>query len=190
MHWFTIIAISFVEPPQSFTRASSNNFFLSKFHFADQVMATHDVHLPSDEELTVPEVNLSSPALRAGAFHMGKYCENQNNVSIWCFVPRLHHQPKQTKNCRNSCCARRSWMIHGSAWQRVAPSPLVLSISSGRSRRRATRSSVNTRIAWIRAAAIWISNSECTLESELQVSNQFYLVLAAAQLKVFTTSVC
>lgn len=45
-------------------------------------MATADNILPSDEELTVPEVNLSSPALRAGAFHMGKYCENQNNASI------------------------------------------------------------------------------------------------------------
>ena len=45
-------------------------------------MATFDNYLPNDEELTVPEVNLSSPALRAGAFHMGKYCENQNNVII------------------------------------------------------------------------------------------------------------
>lgn len=44
-------------------------------------MATWDNVLPTEEELTVPEVNLSSPALRAGAFHMGKYCENQNNVS-------------------------------------------------------------------------------------------------------------
>lgn len=56
-------------------------------------MATFDVNLPGDDELTVPEVNLSSPALRAGAFHMGKYCENHNNVSIlvlsyW----SLHHQ--------------------------------------------------------------------------------------------------
>jgi NADH dehydrogenase (ubiquinone) 1 alpha subcomplex subunit 8 len=45
-------------------------------------MATENIHIPSDEELTVPEVNLSSPALRAGAFHMGKYCENINNVSV------------------------------------------------------------------------------------------------------------
>lgn len=44
-------------------------------------MATFDHVLPTDEELTVPEVNLSSASLRAGAFHMGKYCENQNNVS-------------------------------------------------------------------------------------------------------------
>jgi hypothetical protein len=51
-------------------------------------MATENLQLPSDEELTVPEVNLSSPALRAGAFHMGKYCENQNNVS---FVFWIHN---------------------------------------------------------------------------------------------------
>lgn len=62
-------------------------------------MATNDVSLPSDEELTVPEVNLSSPALRAGAFHMGKYCENQNNASISSLVMfiRLHHQSDQNK---------------------------------------------------------------------------------------------
>ncbi|CRK90926.1 CLUMA_CG004615, isoform A [Clunio marinus] len=47
-------------------------------------MATEDIYLPPDEELTVPEVNLSSPALRAGSFHMGKYCENQNNEFMLC----------------------------------------------------------------------------------------------------------
>jgi len=49
-------------------------------------MATFDHVLPTDEELTVPEVNLSSASLRAGAFHMGKYCENQNNVSIFLMI--------------------------------------------------------------------------------------------------------
>lgn len=44
-------------------------------------MATWDNSLPNDEELNAEEINLSSAALRAGAFHMGKYCENQNNVS-------------------------------------------------------------------------------------------------------------
>lgn len=45
------------------------------------MVLTNDVHLPTEEELTVPEVNLSSSALRAGAFHLGKYCEKQNLVS-------------------------------------------------------------------------------------------------------------
>lgn len=45
------------------------------------MVVTNDIHLPSDEQLTVPEVNLSGPALRAGSFHLGKYCEYQNNVS-------------------------------------------------------------------------------------------------------------
>lgn len=49
-------------------------------------MATFDLELPNDEELTVPEVNISSPALRAGAFHLGKHCENQNNVSVSVFL--------------------------------------------------------------------------------------------------------
>lgn len=46
------------------------------------MVLTNDVYLPTEEELTVPEVNLSGPALRAGAFHMGKACEAENNVSI------------------------------------------------------------------------------------------------------------
>ena len=45
------------------------------------MVITSDISIPSDDVLTVPEVNLSSAALRAGSFHMGKYCEAQNNVS-------------------------------------------------------------------------------------------------------------
>lgn len=44
------------------------------------MVVTNDMHLPTEEELTVPEIHLSGPALRAGSFHLGKYCEYQNNV--------------------------------------------------------------------------------------------------------------
>ena len=44
------------------------------------MVVTAETHLPSEEELIVQEVNLGGPALRAGAFHLGKYCEPQNNV--------------------------------------------------------------------------------------------------------------
>jgi hypothetical protein len=47
------------------------------------MVVTADVYLPPEEELTVQEVNLSGPALRAGAFHYGKYCEFQNNVRFF-----------------------------------------------------------------------------------------------------------
>lgn len=45
------------------------------------MVVTNDVHLPDDAELTVPEVNVSMATLRAGSFHLGKHCENANNVS-------------------------------------------------------------------------------------------------------------
>ncbi|XP_029732352.1 NADH dehydrogenase [ubiquinone] 1 alpha subcomplex subunit 8 [Aedes albopictus] len=48
------------------------------------MVLTNDVYLPNDEELTVPEVNLSGPALRAGAFHLGKACEAENNEFMLC----------------------------------------------------------------------------------------------------------
>jgi NADH dehydrogenase (ubiquinone) 1 alpha subcomplex subunit 8 len=46
------------------------------------MVVTADVYLPPEEELTVQEVNLSGPALRAGAFHYGKHCEFENNVRV------------------------------------------------------------------------------------------------------------
>ncbi|XP_075219171.1 NADH dehydrogenase [ubiquinone] 1 alpha subcomplex subunit 8 [Lycorma delicatula] len=46
--------------------------------------ATWDVQLPTDEELTVPEVKLSAVPLRAAAFHLGKYCEGINNEFMLC----------------------------------------------------------------------------------------------------------
>lgn len=48
------------------------------------MVVTKDTFLPTEEELTVPEINLSGPALRAGAFHLGKYCEAQNNEFMLC----------------------------------------------------------------------------------------------------------
>lgn len=45
------------------------------------MVLTADVHLPEESELTVSELQLSSPALFAGSFHLGKYCEQANNVS-------------------------------------------------------------------------------------------------------------
>ncbi|XP_059613262.1 NADH dehydrogenase [ubiquinone] 1 alpha subcomplex subunit 8 [Phlebotomus argentipes] len=48
------------------------------------MVVTYNVELPTEEELTVPEVNLSGPALKAGAFHLGKYCEFQNNEFMLC----------------------------------------------------------------------------------------------------------
>lgn len=43
---------------------------------------TEETVLPSDEELTVQEVNVSGSVLRAAAFHLGKACEFQNNVRL------------------------------------------------------------------------------------------------------------
>ncbi|CDW60234.1 NADH:ubiquinone dehydrogenase [Trichuris trichiura] len=45
----------------------------------------NDVQLPSKEELTVKqELDVSSPALRAAAYHMGKYCDNVSKEFMLC----------------------------------------------------------------------------------------------------------
>lgn len=45
------------------------------------MVITSDMELPTEEELTVQELNLSGPALRAGSAHLGKYCQWTFNVS-------------------------------------------------------------------------------------------------------------
>lgn len=46
------------------------------------MVVTFEHNLPTEQELTVPELKLSGPALRAGAFHLGKYCQDTFNVSL------------------------------------------------------------------------------------------------------------
>lgn len=65
----------------NFHKESKQSQYNNNKNFSANEMATLDHVLPTDEELSVPEVNISSASLRAGAFHMGKHCENQNNVS-------------------------------------------------------------------------------------------------------------
>lgn len=48
------------------------------------MVVTEKTWLPTYEELTVEEVPLGAPALRAGSYHLGKYCENINNEFILC----------------------------------------------------------------------------------------------------------
>jgi len=48
------------------------------------MVATKKVEIPSDEDLSVQDVNLSVSSLRAGAFQMGKMCEQENNEFMLC----------------------------------------------------------------------------------------------------------
>ncbi|KAL1140387.1 hypothetical protein AAG570_000319 [Ranatra chinensis] len=48
------------------------------------MVLTSGLNLPTDEELTVPEVKVSSAVLRAASFHLGKYCEQVNNEFMLC----------------------------------------------------------------------------------------------------------
>merc|ERR1739838_681233 len=47
-------------------------------------MITKDNYLPDPESLKVQELTIGLPALRAGAFHCGKQCENPNNEFMLC----------------------------------------------------------------------------------------------------------
>ena len=54
-------------------------------YIAKMVFTKDDV-FPSDEALTTEEVPIGSPYLKAGAQHLGKYCEPQNNEFILCRI--------------------------------------------------------------------------------------------------------
>jgi len=47
-------------------------------------MLTKDTELPSFEELEVPEIELSTPFLKAAAFQLGKECEAESNEFMLC----------------------------------------------------------------------------------------------------------
>jgi len=57
---------------------------------------TLETQLPTEEELTVQEVPLGTPYLKAGAFHLGKACEVQNNEFMLC-----RHETKDPRACIN-----------------------------------------------------------------------------------------
>ncbi|KAL3835771.1 hypothetical protein ACJMK2_021252 [Sinanodonta woodiana] len=46
-------------------------------------------YLPSYEELTVPELTMTTPVMRAGALHFGKYCDNQCKEFMLCYQETL-----------------------------------------------------------------------------------------------------
>lgn len=43
-----------------------------------------NIEIPSDEELTIQELDLNWPVLQGAAFYMGKACEWHNNVNSYC----------------------------------------------------------------------------------------------------------
>jgi hypothetical protein len=113
-------------------------------------MASFEHELPNDDELTVPEVNLSSASLRAGAFHMGKQCENQNNVSNSLFSPNKFAVYSLRNglyfDSRSLCYAVRSCRILASAWPKDVQLLPVHSTSSAKSKSRASPNSRNIQI--------------------------------------------
>lgn len=61
------------------------------------MVLTKDLNLPTEEELTVPEVNVSSAILRAASFHLGKHCETINNEFMLC----RSEYPNDPRKCLN-----------------------------------------------------------------------------------------
>jgi len=53
-----------------------------------------DTYLPSKEELTVQEVNMTQAHLKAGALHVGKYCDEQSKEFMLC-----RNEEKDPRKC-------------------------------------------------------------------------------------------
>lgn len=117
---------------------------------------TKDFKFPSDEELSTEECPLGTPYLRAGAFHLGKYCEAQNNEFVLC-----RHETQDPVKCLpegkivTSCTneffrkvrAILAFIIHS----------LVISMStSSRSKQAVRQASPSMPCVWNNLRQLWI----------------------------------
>ncbi|XP_059143942.1 NADH dehydrogenase [ubiquinone] 1 alpha subcomplex subunit 8-like [Physella acuta] len=57
---------------------------------------TNEDYLPSYEELTVPELDITSAAFRTAAHHLGKYCDNVSKEFMLCKA-----EEKDPRKCLN-----------------------------------------------------------------------------------------
>ncbi|ODN00211.1 NADH dehydrogenase [ubiquinone] 1 alpha subcomplex subunit 8 [Orchesella cincta] len=74
-------------------------------------MITKGKEIPTYEELEVQDVALSSPFLKAGALHMGKQCEAENNEFMLCRM-----EEKDPRKCINegkvvTSCAMKFFQV-------------------------------------------------------------------------------
>ena len=92
------------------------------------MVLTKDIWLPTDEELTVEEVPLGTPSLRAGAMHLGKACEVQNNEFMLC---RSETQDPRWVNTREGRGQTLCFLL-GNVSRKARRSPAAPWSSSGR----------------------------------------------------------
>ncbi|KAH8871507.1 NADH dehydrogenase [ubiquinone] 1 alpha subcomplex subunit 8 [Schistosoma japonicum] len=57
-------------------------------------MVSHNISLPTFEELTVPELKLSTCPLLAASIHLGKFCDNESKEFMLC-----HYETHDPRAC-------------------------------------------------------------------------------------------
>jgi len=67
--------------------------------------ATNETYLPTYEDLYVPPLNLTSPALRAGAVHFTQYCDLQSKEFMLCKAEEKDPRKCLKYNKELSLCA-------------------------------------------------------------------------------------
>merc|ERR1711981_196817 len=65
-----------------------------KFCVKKEMVFTKSFQFPSEEELTTEECPLGTPYLKAGAMHLGKHCEAENNEFVLC-----RHETRDPISC-------------------------------------------------------------------------------------------
>ena len=94
------------------------------------MVLTKDIWLPTDAELTVEEIPLGTPSLRAGAMHLGKACEVQNNEFMLCRSETQDPRFVITNRNQKGHCSMFSLL--GSVSRKARTSPAAPWSSSGR----------------------------------------------------------
>ena len=91
------------------------------------MVLTKDIWLPTDAELTVEEIPLGTPSLRAGAMHLGKACEVQNNEFMLC-----RSETQDPRFVTNREVIKPCFSLLGSVSRKARTSPAAPWSSSGR----------------------------------------------------------
>lgn len=122
------------------------------------MVVTFNHELPTVEELTVEEVPISTPGLRAAAHHLGKAFRFKlfSSSKRYCIV-RVQESTVWTLTM-TLWCANKRRMIHVNAWTKARRSLVVRFSSSGRSKAVATTSFRYTATASISPVAVWSLN--------------------------------
>lgn len=110
------------------------------------------------EELTVPELNVSSPVLKASAHHFGKYCDNESKEFMLCMSEEKDPAKCLKEGAAVTSCGFKFFnLIRGNClqefteyWKCVDHSGSTLDLENCRAKQKPFDKCVLDKLCWVR----------------------------------------